>query len=261
MRFPEPAPLIVDHGPAPVGLIVAIDEERAGFATVFTETERQALAGRDFRIGQIGACPVVAVRAGIGKVNAALAATLLCQAFGCRALALSGVAGGIAPDLRIGDVVVADRLICHDYGAQIAGRFVAYQPGTPPLPGIVKPPGYALTGPLLHAVRAALAGVSLAPADDTGSPPVVRIGPVLTGDTLVNCAALRERLYAEFGGLVVEMEGAAVAQVGRRFDVPTIVVRAVSDHAGGISDQDFGAHLGAASTAAAAVLCRLITVL
>jgi adenosylhomocysteine nucleosidase len=42
---------------------------------------------------------VVLVEAGIGKVNAALVATLLLDRFGCDGLILSGVAGGLDPGL------------------------------------------------------------------------------------------------------------------------------------------------------------------
>ncbi|NBC32304.1 MAG: 5'-methylthioadenosine/S-adenosylhomocysteine nucleosidase [Alphaproteobacteria bacterium] len=246
----------------PVGIIVAIDEERAGFSAMFAETERHDIAGRTFRCGRLNDVAVIVVRAGIGKVNAALASTLLCQHFGCRALALSGVAGAIAPGLQLGDAVVADRLVCYDYGAQVDGAFQAYQPGTPPLPTIRSSPGYEIDPALLTRVRDSVTGMVLPilpGRSEAIPPPRLLVGPILSGDTLVNCAAMRASLYTQFGGLVVEMEGAAMAQVARRFRVPALVVRAVSDLAGGVPGQDFRPHLAGASLTAATVLIRLVT--
>lgn len=255
-------PLLTDTKCGPVGVIVAIDEERAGFAAMFAESTRRDIAGRTFRIGRLNGIDVVVVRAGIGKVNAALAATLLCQSFDCRALALSGVAGGLAPGLQLGDVVLADRLICHDYGAQVDGEFVTYQPGTPPMPGFRKAPGYVVDATLLDRLQSTLADLILPPLParaESVVAPRLMVGTILTGDTLVNCATLRASLHARFGGLVVEMEGAAVSQVARRFGVPAIVVRSVSDLAGHCSKEDFTAHLSGASRTAAMVINHLIT--
>ena len=253
-------PLTGDNA-GPVGVIVALDEERAGFAAMFAESTRQNIAGRTFRSGRLNGIDVVVVRAGIGKVNAALAATLLCQSFGCRALALSGVAGGLAPGLHLGDVVLADRLICYDYGAHVDGGFISYQPGTPPLPGFDGTPGYVLESSLLDRLQSAVAGLRLPPlpAIATGLPaPRLMVGTILTGDTLVNCAALRVSLHDRFGGLAVEMEGAAVAQIAKRFGIPAIVVRAISDLAGHVAGQDFTAHLAGAGLTAATVLGSVI---
>src|SRR3712207_1103251 len=107
---------------APVGLIAAMPEELAQLADAFAETGRRDVAGLAFREGTLEGVPVVAVETGIGKVNAAVVATLLLHVFGCRALLLTGVAGGLDPALAVGDVVVARRLVAHDYGALVAGE-------------------------------------------------------------------------------------------------------------------------------------------
>ena len=59
---------------------------------------------------------------GVGKVNAAIVASLLIAHFDCRALLFSGVAGGLDPKLNIGDVVVATRVVQHDYGKIQTGQ-------------------------------------------------------------------------------------------------------------------------------------------
>ena len=250
----------------PIGLISAIPEELAQFGAHFGEREVTRVAGLAFRSGDLDGYPVVAVEAGIGKVNAALVATLLLHEFGCRALVFSGVAGGLDPALGVGDVVVADRLVCHDYGALIDRDIKPYQPGVPPLPGCPEEHGYALPADLATRLKEALAGVQLPPvsaaaAGGEARTPRLMFGTVLTGDTFLNCAVTRNRLQDRFGGLAVEMEGAAIAQVAERFGAPAVVVRALSDLAGADSHMDFPAFLHETAGQAAGIVRRIVPVL
>ena len=250
----------------PIGLISAIPEELAQFGAHFVEDREEDVAGFVFRCGLLDDRAVVAVEAGIGKVNAATVATLLLREFGCRALVFSGVAGGLDPALGVGDVVVADRLICHDYGALVDGEIKPYQPGVPPLPGFDEDHGYALSPELARRLKDALADVdlpSISAAATGGSvrTPVLTFGTVLTGDSFLNCGRTRERLHRQFAGLAVEMEGAALAQVAERFDVPLVVVRALSDLAGADSHMDFPAFLHETAGQAAMIVRRIVPVL
>jgi adenosylhomocysteine nucleosidase len=250
----------------PLGLICAIPDEIAHFGASFQETGSRTLAGLAFREGMLEGRPAVLVESGIGKVNAAIVATLLCQIFDCNALLFSGVAGGLDPALGIGDVVVATRLVQHDYGALIAGRIRPYQPGVPPLPGLDETHGYRLDADLEVRVRRVLDGVVL-PAFDaraTGAEPRVpqlHFGTILTGDTFLNCEETRDRLHRDFGGaLAIEMEGASVAQVAERYGVPSVVVRSLSDLAGAESHVDFPSFASAAAEGAAVLIRRLVAV-
>ncbi|MDR3515586.1 MAG: 5'-methylthioadenosine/adenosylhomocysteine nucleosidase [Azospirillaceae bacterium] len=250
---------------APLGLICAIPEEIDHFGDFFGETGRREMAGLTFREGRLGQRAAVLVEAGIGKVNTAIVATLLCQVFGCRALLFSGVAGGLDPALGIGDVVVATRLIQYDYGALVERRIRCYQPGVPPLPGFDEDHGYDIAPELLARVTAALEGVALPrfATNATGASPrqpVVHFGTILTGDTFLNCTETRDELRQRFDALAIEMEGAALAQVAERFGVPALVVRALSDLAGADSHLDFPSFARAAAEAAAVLIRRLAPV-
>ena len=87
-------------------------------------------------------------------------------------------------------------------------------------------------------------------------------GMVASGDKFFASSAgvrdLRERLP---GVCCVEMEGAAVAQVAAQFNAPSVVVRCLSDLAGGESHLDFPAFLPFAAEMAAQVLRRIVPVL
>ena len=249
----------------PIGLISAIPVELDQLGDYFVERGRRTIAGLTFRSGALDGWPVVAVEAGIGKVNAALVATLLLHDFGAQALVFSGVAGGLDPALAVGDVVVATRLVAYDYGALIDGDIKPYQPGVPPLPGVSDAHGYNLPADLVDRLRRALDGAALpalsaaATGGEARAPRVV-FGTVLTGDAFLNCSATRDRLHARFGGQAVEMEGAAIAQVAEKFGAPAVVVRALSDLAGADSHMDFPAFLHEAAGLAATIVRRVVPV-
>lgn len=247
----------------PVGLICAVPEEIAHFGDHLHITARQTLAGFSFLSGSIDGRPVVIVEAGIGKVNAAIVATLLLTQFNVRSLIFSGVAGGLDPSLGIGDVIIARTLIQHDYGALCDGVITPYQPGVPPLPGLEGPVGYHLPARLETVIANALQHFVLGPlpaaaAGGTPRQPSVRLGTVLTGDHFLNCGVTRERLHSRFQAQAIEMEGGALAQVAERFGAPLLVVRALSDLAGAESHLDFPQFARAAAAGAAALVRHLL---
>lgn len=246
-----------------LGVMTAIPEEIEDLGAAFTEKEQETVAGLVFRRGTLEGREAVLVETGIGKVNAAIVATLLISRFGCGGLVFSGVAGGLDPALGVGDVVIATRLIAHDYGALIDGEIRPYQPGVPPLPGFDQTIGYDLDAEVLERLRPLLDGVTLPAlspdaAGGVARTPRLHFGTVLTGDTFMNCGATRERLFTRFGGLAVEMEGAAVAQTAARFGVPVVVIRALSDLAGTDSHVDFGAFVHETAAVAAGIVRRVV---
>src|SRR5690606_33933248 len=188
---------------APLGLLSAIPQEFAAIEGLVLR-EGASVAGIGFLEGTLDGRPVVAAESGIGKVHAAMVATMMLDRWGCRALVFSGVAGGLDPALAVGDVVIADRLVMHDYGAMVAGALRPYQPGVPPLPGFPDTHGYVMSPGLRTKVEAALEGIELPllPSSVTGGAPRtprLLFGTVLTGDAFLNCATTRESLFRRFG--------------------------------------------------------------
>ena len=218
-----------------------------------------------FSIGLLDGHRVVLSQAGMGKVNAALVATLLADRFECRAIAFSGVAGGLDPELRIGDVVIADRTVQHDAGVIEDATLQVYQAGHVPFINPTAEFGYVADPDLLARVRAHLEGftpTSLSRNAGGGDrPPRIAYGTVLTGDQYLDCALTRDRLHADLGGHAVEMEGAAVSQVCESFGIPWLVIRALSDLAGTQSRFDFTAFVDEVASQSAAILRHLLPVL
>ena len=236
-----------------IGLICAIPQELAHLRTTLADARSTEAAHTVFDSGMIDGHDVVLVGSGMGKVNAALVTTLLADRFGCRTVVFTGVAGGLDPGLAIGDIVVADFLIQHDAGVLENGRVRTYQPGYVPVINPTDRLGYPVDAELLDRVRQRLADVSI--------PGQIVYGTVLSGDQYLNCETTRDRLRSELGGQAIEMEGGAVAQVCESFGIPWLVIRALSDLAGGNALFDFTAFVDQAAESSATILRRLLPVL
>ena len=218
-----------------IGVIGAMDSELAALIAALTQPAQETVQGLVFRTGRLGAREVVLVRCGIGKVSAARCTQVLIDRFAPGAVINTGIAGGLASGLAVGDIVVADGLVQHDFDAAPIG-FVrgCVCMGDPGAPTVFAPDA------VLSALLAQTAGNAI------GAQRVHR-GLVATGDRRAFPAAM-----------AAEMEGGAVAQAASMSGVPFAVVRAISDLADGTaaaSFEQFEQH--AADASAAAVLQAL----
>lgn len=197
--------------------------------------------------GHFGGEPIVLAQAGIGKVNAAAAATLLLSAFGARGLIFSGVAGGLNPAFAVGSVLLGARLAVHDYGIVSQQRFTPTDYGVIP----VGAPELAVLTPVEPAVHAVLEQLAAAMAPRLAMAP--HLGGVITADYFLNCAATRDELHGRLGADAIDMESGAVAVVASAWGVPLYVIRTLSDLAGEDSHLTYGEMV--AMAAANSALC------
>jgi len=193
-------------------LQLALEPERRGPTQVFR--------------GRHDGVEVALALSGMGKVNAAAAATLLISLFSPQALIFSGVAGGLDPALPVGAVLFADRLAIHDYGLVSGGVFTPVAYGTIPIGA----PRLSTLPPVEPQVAVTFAALAEAVAPRLDGP--VRLGGVVTGDYFLNCGATRQQLREAFGADAIDMESGAVNQVATAWGVPLYVIRTLSDLAG-----------------------------
>ena len=234
----------------PIGIMCALPQEQELLLAAIGDPAPLPHPGIEARQGTLDGHEVVIAAAGVGKVNAATTATLMVERLGCRALVLSGVAGGLAEEPSIGDIVIADRLIDIDYGRLTPEGRIVYQPGVLPIPEERPDPGYVLSEPLLERVRARLAATGLG----------ATLGTILTTDAYLASPIERDAWAGEWDGLAVEMEGSALCGVAERFGVPWLVVRALSDRAGEDSLDDFNAFVDSAAASSARLVRELLPV-
>jgi adenosylhomocysteine nucleosidase len=100
-----------------IAIVSAMHEELRALLPLLRGARIDRRAGRECHIGRIDGHEVVLVLCGIGKVAAATTAAVLLDGLDVRALLLTGVAGGLAAGVRVGDVVIAHTLLQHDMDA------------------------------------------------------------------------------------------------------------------------------------------------
>jgi adenosylhomocysteine nucleosidase len=259
-----PVPSLSVPGRSVIGILSAIPPERARLHDSLVDPVRSDLAGRRVAEGHLDDVEVVVAEAGVGKVNAAIAVSLLVERYGCRCVVFTGVAGGLDPSLAIGDVVIANHLVQHDTGVLDESGLRRYQPGHVPFFNPTLRFGYTPSAPLMERVRARLGDLKIPPidlGDGVVREPELVLGRVLTGDQFVDSTAVRDRLHRDIGGVAVDMEGAAVAQTAEALRVDYLVIRALSDLAGEDSPVDFSRFLPTVAENSVLVLRHLLPVL
>jgi len=244
-----------------LALVSAMHEELAAVLARMPDEQKTTVAGREFWIGHWHGHEVVAVLSRIGKVAAATTATTLIERFDVTRMVFTGVAGGLAPHVQVGDVVVARDFIQHDMDA--SPLFPRHQV---PLTGMTRFPADT---PLSDALAAA---APLAMQDMRASLPKadwlnldlakaqVHQGLIASGDRFVSQTLESQALQRDLPeALAVEMECAAIAQVCHDYGVPLAAVRTISDRADDAAHVDFPRFIQTiASRYSVAVLDRLL---
>lgn len=244
-----------------VALVSAMHEELAGVLARMPDEQKIVVAGREFWLGHWHGHEVVAVLSRIGKVAAATTTTVLIERFGVSQLVFTGVAGGLAPQVRVGDVVVADGFVQHDMDA--SPLFPRHEV---PLTGVTRFAAHAgLRDALLAAAPLALQDLvhTLPRAqwlDLDFHQARVHQGLVVSGDRFVSRSAESAELQQRLpDALAVEMECAAMAQVCHDYGVPMAAVRTISDRADDAAHVDFPNFIrNIASRYSVAVLDQLL---
>ncbi len=223
---------VTQHASGGLAAIIGITREIAPVEARLESPTVERIHGVVFTSGTIGATRIVTARVGVGKVNAAVAATLLLDHFSPAAVIFSGTAGALDPDLTPGDVVIGTTIGHYDFGTVTAAAFVR-GPTRDPASGQLDPAFFPAGSELLAAARRAAMTVKPSRLPDAEPGPAARVseGVIVTGDAFMSSPVRRDELRRELKASAVEMEGAAVAQVCARFGVPLIVIRSITDRA------------------------------
>ncbi len=175
--------------------------------------------GYTFHIGTAHGLDIVAMKCGIGKVNAALGAMTMIDRFEPSLIINTGVAGGTGGDARILDVIVGERIAYHD---------VWCGPGTE-------------WGDAAGCPRFFTSDPAVSSLPCLGSTSGVKRGLICSGDIFVSRPDDLARIRALYPDVAaVDMESAAIAQACYLRHVPFFCIRVVSDTPGG--DDNIGQY-------------------
>ncbi|MEQ6917367.1 5'-methylthioadenosine/S-adenosylhomocysteine nucleosidase [Halomonas aquatica] len=200
-----------------IGIIGAMAQEVEQLASQLEERRTRHHVGCTFHLGRLHGVEVVILQSGIGKVNAAIGTTLLLDVYHPEAIINTGSAGGFGERLEIGDVVVSSEVRHHDVDAVVFG----YEHGQVPN----MPAAYLADERLIKVARECVEAL--------GEVNVVE-GLIATGDVFMACPELVATTRSRFPTmLAAEMEAAAIAQTCHLYGCPFVVIRALSDIAGG----------------------------
>lgn len=244
-----------------IGILGAMAQEIDEVKALLTEKTIVKIANREFIVGKIGNVRCVVAFSKWGKVAASITATLLIQEFAVTDLIFIGTAGAMADGLKVGDIVVARRLVQHDFDARpIVSRFEL------PLlnrtyintdPDLTELAGKAIRNLLIKGVEKmvgeeAVKNFSLAPT--------LYFGDIASGDQFISNNEKRQEILSLLPDIqCVEMEGAAVAQVCFEFEVPFTVIRTISDTADHNAHVDFSKFIHEVASAYSRAIIGEIT--
>lgn len=208
-----------------LGIIGAMSVEVQTLKETMEELKVSTRAGMEFYEGTLEGLPAVVVQCGVGKVNAALCVQVLCDCYGVTHVVNTGVAGSLCAELDIGDLVISDDAMYHDFNcAPINPCYAVGQvPGLP-----VR--SFAADKELINMAFNAAESVN---------PGHVRIGRVASGDQFVCSKDQKNQIIEDTGALCTEMEGTAIAHAAWRNDVPFVIIRAISDKADDSAEMDY----------------------
>ena len=235
------APIAAQSQASGVIAIIAVTREIGPIESQIESPRTEQVQGTTFTSGMIRGVPVVAVRSGVGKVNAAIAGTLLIERFSPTAVIFSGTAGAIHPDLRPGDVVIGTAAGHHDFGRSTEAGFLRGPIRS--ASGEFDPAFFPADARLLDAARRA--------AKKLAATLTIHEGVIVTGDTFVAASTVRADLRKALTASAVEMEGAAVAQVCARTGTAFLVIRSITDQADGSASDSYRKYVVSSSQHAA----------
>ncbi len=226
-----------------IGIMGAMTEEISGVSKLLTGCKEVVSGRRTYYAGQYNGIDTVVVFSRWGKVAAATTVSTLIHEFGITELLFTGVAGAIHPDVKIGDIVVAKRLINHDLDV----RPILKQYEIPLLDRVYLETADDRLQSATNAITSLLDNKHLHSAIGDEElekfniiDPKVHTGDVASGDQFFYKSSQKHALHSRLSDvLCVEMEGAAVAQVCFEHDIPFTVIRTISDDADETSPVNF----------------------
>ena len=197
-----------------IGIIVAMDEEREEIINLMKDTEVKQVYNLRFIKGTIEGKQCILIKCGVGKVNAARATQVMLDHFKIDYVINIGVGGSLNSLLDIGDVVIAKKVVQHDFDITAFGHSKGYITGV---------------GAFIESDAELLEEFSEVLENMPEKTYKAKVGIIATGDIFCTESWMKDKIRAKFDADVVDMECAAIGQVCYLNEKPFIAIRSISD--------------------------------
>ncbi|WMY96807.1 MAG: 5'-methylthioadenosine/S-adenosylhomocysteine nucleosidase [Arsenophonus sp.] len=227
-----------------IAIITAINSEMDLLRNITNAYLSLSIAGCNIYHGKFNHLNIALLNTGIGKVSAAMGATLLIKYFSPNFIINTGSSGGLSPNLKISDIVISTHVCYHDVDITAFD----YKLGQ-----IAQCPTTFLADKKL--ILIAKKSIKILNLN-------AMYGLICTGDSFINRKKKLSYIKKNFpNAIAVDMEGAAIAHVCYKFKIPFIVVRAISDIADIRSKFDFKKFLPIAAKKANQLVENMLIIL
>ncbi|WP_424409938.1 5'-methylthioadenosine/adenosylhomocysteine nucleosidase [Pasteurella sp. PK-2025] len=205
-----------------IGIVGAMAQEVEMLANLMEDKTTTQVASCVIYEGTIQGKSVALLQSGIGKVAAAMGTSILLQMTKPDLIINTGSAGGVASGLKVGDIVISTATLYHDADVTAFGYAKGQLPACP------------------EAFKSDQSLVDLAEKIAHQQGHQVKRGLICSGDSFIHGGEKLAQIKADFPQvLAVEMEATAIAQVCYAFNLPFVVVRAISDSGDGEASMSF----------------------
>jgi adenosylhomocysteine/aminodeoxyfutalosine nucleosidase len=178
-----------------IGIMGAMPEEIEPILAKIGNYEKIKYANNTYYKANYNNVSLIIAYSKIGKVFSTLTASNMINKFSCEMILFSGVAGGINPSLKIGDLIIATSLCQHDLDITAFGH----------------PYGYVPEGKVFIDTSKKLNNIAKEIAKNKNIS--LTEGVIATGDQFISSNEKKEFIRNTFKADALEMEGASVALV------------------------------------------------
>ena len=194
-----------------IGIIFAMQEELIELKNYLHINKEKKIYDLTFYEATLNNQNIILTESGIGKTNAARTTQILIDYYKPEAIFNIGVAGGIAKNLKVGDIIISTSLVQHDFDITAFNHPKGY------IPNIGN--NIPIDNNLLNTTKTIL---------DTNNISY-KEGLIASGDIFCTKESMATKINTQFNALCVEMEGASIAQTAYLSKTPCLVIRSISD--------------------------------
>lgn len=194
-----------------IGIIFAMQEELIELKKYLHINNEKKIYDLIFYEATLNNQNIILTESGIGKTNAARTTQILIDYYKPEAIFNIGVAGGIAKNLKVGDIIISTSLVQHDFDITAFNHSKGY------IPNIGN--NIPIDNNLLNTTKTIL---------DTNNISY-KEGLIASGDIFCTKESMATKINTQFNALCVEMEGASIAQTAYLSKTPCLVIRSISD--------------------------------